>query len=136
MLRFLLDTDICSYAIKRKSPALYERLKAAMLADAACISAITRGELIYGLERVPQATALRAAVLAFLDEIPCLPWTPAAADFYGGLRARQRLAGQPIGYMDTQIAAHALAENLILVSNNLRHYERIPGLKLENWTES
>lgn len=136
MLRFLLDTDICSYAIKRKSPALYEKLKTAMLADEVCISAITRGELIYGLELVPQATTLRAAIMTFLDEMPCLPWAPAAADLYGSLRARQRLTGQPIGYMDTQIAAHALAENLILVSNNTHHYERIPGLKLENWAES
>ncbi len=135
MPRYLLDTDICSYAVKRKIPSLFERIKLAMLADEACISVITRGELLYGLALVPQATALRSAILAFLEEIPCLPWTARAADQYGPLRAQQRLSGRPIGYIDTQIATHALAEDLVLVTNNIRHYQQIPGLVLENWAE-
>lgn len=134
MSRYLLDTDICSYAIKRKSPALFARLRAAMLVETVSISVVTRGELLYGLALAPEAAALRVAVLAFLEEMPCLSWNAAAADQYGPLRAQQRLSGRFSGYMDTLIAAHALAENLILVTNNTRHYAAIPGLALENWS--
>ena len=134
MLRYLLDTDICSYAIKRKEPALLARLRAGLVAGEVAISVITRGELLYGLALLPGATTLARAVHAFLDTVPCLDWGRTAADHYAQLRAAQRRTGQPIGYMDTQIAAHALAEKLVLVTNNERHYGLIDGLVLENWS--
>ncbi len=133
MLRYLLDTDICSYAIKRKEAALLGRIRDGLIAEEIAISVITRGELLYGLALLPEATSLARAVYAFLDTVPCLDWNKEAANHYAPLRARQKIAGNPIGYMDTQIAAHALAENLTLVTNNERHYARIDGLQLVNW---
>jgi tRNA(fMet)-specific endonuclease VapC len=133
MLRYLLDTDICSYAIKRKEAALLGRIREGLIAEEIAISVITRGELLYGLALLPEATSLARAVHAFLDTVPCLDWNKEAANRYASLRALQKMGGNPIGYMDTQIAAHALAENLILVTNNERHYDRIDGLQLANW---
>jgi tRNA(fMet)-specific endonuclease VapC len=133
MPRYLLDTDICSYAIKRKPPALLGKIRLALENEDLALSAITRGELLYGLKLVPEATSLRLAVLAFLEYVPCLEWPVAAAEQYATLRATQKLTGNLVGYMDTLIASHALAENLILVTNNERDFGRIPNLNLENW---
>jgi tRNA(fMet)-specific endonuclease VapC len=133
MLRYLLDTDICSYAIKRKEADLLGRIREGLIAEEIAISVITRGELLYGLALLPEATSLASAVHAFLDTVPCLDWNKEAANRYAPLRAQQKITGNPIGYMDTQIAAHALAENLILVTNNERHYGQIDGLQLANW---
>ena len=133
MPRYLLDTDICSYAIKRKQPELLSKIRTALENEDIAISAITRGELLYGLELVPDATSLHIAVHAFLEYLPCLEWPVLAADHYGKLRAEQKISGTTVGYMDTLIACHALAENLILVTNNERDFSRIPGLKIENW---
>jgi tRNA(fMet)-specific endonuclease VapC len=133
MQRYLLDTDICSYAIKRKQPELLSKIRAGLLSEEIAISAITRGELLYGLEILPEATTLKLAVRAFLDYMPCLEWPVSAADHYAKLRGAQKMSGNPVGYMDTLIACHALAENLILVTNNERDFARMPGLKIENW---
>jgi tRNA(fMet)-specific endonuclease VapC len=134
MLQFLLDTDICSYAIKRKQAKLLRRIRAGLADEELAISVITRAELLYGLALIPEATSLKAAVLAFLDHVPCLEWPIAAAEHYASLRGAQKLSGTPVGYMDTLIASHALAEGLILVTNNAKDFARIPGLKTENWT--
>jgi tRNA(fMet)-specific endonuclease VapC len=136
MLRYLLDTDICSYAIKHKEARLLRRIREGLIAEEIAISVITRGELLYGLALLPEAASLARAVHAFLDTVPCLDWNKEAANCYAPLRASQKVNGNPIGYMDTQIAAHALAENLILVTNNERHYGRINGLQLANWSLS
>jgi tRNA(fMet)-specific endonuclease VapC len=130
---YLLDTDICSYAIKRKQPDLLSKIRAGLVSEAIAISAITRGELLYGLELVPDAKTLKLAVLAFLDTIPCMEWPVSAADHYAKLRSAQKTTGNLVGYMDTLIACHALAEDLILVTNNERDFSRIPGLSIENW---
>ncbi len=130
---YLLDTDICSYAIKRKQPELLSKIRAGLASEELAISAITRGELLYGLETLPNATTLKLAVLAFLEYMPCLEWPVSAADHYAKLRGSQKMTGNHVGYMDTLIACHALAENLILVTNNERDFSRIPGLKIENW---
>lgn len=136
MLRYLLDTDICSYAIKRKETTLLKRVREGLIAEEIAISVITRGELLYGLALLPEAISLARAVHAFLDTVPCLDWNKEAANRYATLRAHQKITGNPIGYMDTQIASHALAENLTLVTNNERHYGRIDGLQLVNWASS
>ena len=133
MLRYLLDTDICSYAIKRKEAALLGRIREGLIAEEIAISVITRGELLYGLALLPEATSLARAMHAFLDTVPCLDWNKEAANRYAPLRAQQKITGNPTSYMDTQIAAHALAENVTLVTNNERHYGRIDSLQLVNW---
>lgn len=134
MLRYLLDTDICSHAIKFKEPMLLGLIREGLIAEEIAISVITRGELLFGLALLPEATSLTRAVHAFLDTVPCLDWNKEAANHYARLRASQKVNGNPIGYMDTQIAAHALAENLILVTNNERHHAPINGLQLANWS--
>ena len=136
MLRYLLDTDICSYAIKRKEAALLGRIREGLIAEEIAISVITRGELLYGLALLPEARSLARAVHAFLDTVPCLDWNKEAANRYAPLRAEQKTSGHAIGYMDTLIAAHAMAGNLVLVTNNERHYGRIEGLRLDNWSTS
>ena len=133
MIQFLIDTNIASYFLKRSFPALHEHMKTAMQAGEVAISAITRGELRYG-QALMQAGDHRARLIdAFLEEIPILDWTADAADHFGHLAALQKRSGTPIGTLDTQIAAHALAENLVLVIHNIRHFKRIPGLRIETW---
>ncbi|MBE2294625.1 MAG: type II toxin-antitoxin system VapC family toxin [Phycisphaerales bacterium] len=131
-LRYLLDTDICSYLIKGGYPALDQRLQATAPGDIA-ISAITRAELRYGLALRPEATRLQQLVETFLRFVATLSWDAATADCYGLLRATLHRTGQPIGDHDTMIAAQALAANLILVTHNLAHFNRINGLKCEDW---
>ncbi|NOS89872.1 MAG: type II toxin-antitoxin system VapC family toxin [Methylococcaceae bacterium] len=133
MSRYLVDTDICSYAIKYKQPELLVKIRAGLINDELAISVVTKAELLYGLELVPEATTLRKAVLAFLACIPVLEWPLPAAHHYAKLRSIQKLTGNPIGYMDTLIAAHALAENLILITHNTKHYARVEGLQIEDW---
>ncbi len=133
MLSYLLDTDICSYAIKHKTPKLLAKIERSILREESAISVVTRAELLYGLALVPEAISLKKAVLAFLEVIPCLAWPIHAAQPYANLRSQQKLGGTPIGYMDTLIAAHTLAEKLILVTHNTKHFERIEGLKMQDW---
>jgi tRNA(fMet)-specific endonuclease VapC len=130
---YLLDTDIASYIIKSKS-ALAERKLAAVPPAQVGISAITRAELLYGLKRLPANHPLQAAVRQFFRIVRVLAWEPAAADRYADIRHQLVTSGQPIGEMDMMIAAHALALGATLVTNNLRHYERIQmPLMLEDW---
>lgn len=75
----------------------------------------------------------RSLIDHFLLQLPSLPWTPRAADHYGALKDANRRNGTPIGEIDTQIAAHALAEGLTLVTHNTRHFDQVPGLKLLDW---
>lgn len=98
-----------------------------------CISAITRAELRYGLALRPEATRLAAVVGAFLETARCLPWDAEAADRHGELRALLRSAGRPIGPYDELIAAHALSVGAVMVTANLRHLARVPGLRVVSW---
>jgi tRNA(fMet)-specific endonuclease VapC len=133
--RFLVDTDIASFFLKRRFPALDARMRPAMLAGRVAISAITRAELRYGQALLPAEARERYDLIdAFLDEMPVLAWDQGAADAYGMLAAALRRRGRPIGCMDTKIAAHALAEGLILVTNNTDDFRHVDGLVLENWT--
>jgi len=131
---FLLDTDTCSYAIRGASAALDARLAAAH-ADSLAISAITRAELMFGLEKRGNPRALTRLVREFLDHVAVMPWDSAVADQFAQLRARLERDGTPIGVFDTMIAAQALTLGAILVTNNSKHFQRVPALKVENWTE-
>jgi tRNA(fMet)-specific endonuclease VapC len=130
---YMLDTDTTSYLIKGKSPALECRLTR-LAPSAVCISVMTRAELQYGLQRLPADHRLHVLVRQFLKIVRILPWEVEAADWYAHIRHQLISTGQPIGELDMMIAAHALSAGAVLVSNNLRHYERIQApLMLENW---
>lgn len=121
------------YFVKGIHPGLHARMVLALQAQDLAISAITRAEVRYGAELMAADDKRRARIDLLLQDLPALPWTAAAADIYGEIKALLKRQGTPIGEMDTQIAAHALAEDLPLVTHNTRHFERIPGLKLEDW---
>ena len=134
MIRYLIDTDIASYFLRQTFPPLNARMKSAMREGEVALSAITRAELRYGQSLLETRDRRRGLIDLFLQEVPTLEWTSAAADHYGRLAATQKKTGKPIGVMDTQIAAHALAEEFTLVTHNTRHFKSIGGLKIENWT--
>lgn len=132
----LLDTDTASFVIKARSPAIVARLAAIPL-DRVAVSAITRAELVYGLKKLPPTHRLHVGVHQFLKIVRVLAWDAAAADYYADIRHQLTRTGQPIGEMDMMIAAHALAIDAVLVSNNTRHFERIEApLMLVNWHEN
>lgn len=132
--RFLLDTNICIYTIKQTPPTVIERLRQ-HAADALAISSITAAELHFGVAKSGSARN-RLALSQFLSSLQILPFDHLAAGTYGDVRAHLERAGTPIGPLDTQIAAHALALGLTLVTNNTREFERVPGLRVENWAVS
>lgn len=133
MTLYLLDTNIISHFIKGIHPALMQRMTQALQAQTIATSAICRAEVRYGQGLMTASDKRRVAIDLLLHELPTLPWTVAAADRYADIKAQYKRQGLPIGDMDTLIAAHALAENLILVTHNTQHFERVPGLRVEDW---
>ena len=131
-MQYLLDTDICSYAIRGVSAVLDARLVSAR-EGALVVSAVTRAELVFGLEKRGNPRALFRLVHAFLDRTAVMPWDAAAADHFARLRAQLDRAGTPIGIFDTMIAGHAQALKAVLVSNNQKHFAKVRSLKTENW---
>lgn len=131
--RFLLDTSATSFVIRGANPALLQRLQSHPVASVA-ISCVTEAELLYGPARKPGATALAAAVSAFLRHVQAQPWDSEAAARYGTLRAQLEAAGTPLGNLDTLIAAHALAVSVTLVSHD-RAFRQVPDLVVEDWIE-
>jgi tRNA(fMet)-specific endonuclease VapC len=127
----MLDTNTASALIKNLSPLLRERI-ARVPPARTCLSAISEGELRYGLARLP-TTRHAPAALALLATVPILPWDGAAAAAYGALRATQESRGRPLGALDTLIAAHAIAAGAVLVSAD-RAFAGVPGLAHEDWT--
>jgi tRNA(fMet)-specific endonuclease VapC len=131
--RYLLDTNICIYIRRAKSEEVLRRFRTLRPGEAA-LSVITFGELMYGAEKSKQ----RVAVLEHLQELahllPVLGLPEAAAECYGAIRAELERKGRMIGNNDLWIAAHARAENLVLVTNNEREFRRVRGLKVQNWT--
>lgn len=132
-LRYLLDTNIVSYYLRRSAPQLESRVSDALSQQTIAISALTRAELRFGQAGMNAEDRRRSLIDHFLLRLPNIPWTSQAADHYGAIKALHKRQGTPIGEIDTQIAAHALAEDLILVTHNTRHFEKVPGLKLEDW---
>lgn len=131
----MLDTDMASYIIKGRSPAVEEKL-AALDPGMVSISVITRAELLYGLKRLPPSHRLHLAVRQFLRLVRILSWDAEAADYYANIRHQLVTAGQPIGELDMMIAAHSLSAGAALVTNNVRHFQRIEApLTLVNWLE-
>lgn len=133
MIRYLADTNIIGYFSRQNHPNLQDRVKQTLRANELAISVITRAETRYGQSLLNLNDKRHATIDLLLEAIPTLLWTPQAADLYGTINAKLRIAGQPIGDLDVMIAAHALAENLILVTHNTKHFERIEGLKMQDW---
>ena len=132
-MRYMLDTNIVSYYLRRSSPTLEERVNEGLKHRTVAISVIARAELRFGQKGPAPEDRRRALIDSFLLRLPSVEWSIEAADHYGALKHTLKTQGTPIGDMDTLIAAHALAENLILVTHNTRHFENVPGLKLEDW---
>ena len=131
-MSYMLDTNICIYAMKNKPEKVLQRLKEE-INDGVCISSITLAELEYGMKHSSNPAKNEQALLRFLLPFDVLPFGAAAASEYGEIRAYQQQAGTPIGAMDMLIAAHAKSEDIVLVTNNTREFERVVGLELENW---
>jgi tRNA(fMet)-specific endonuclease VapC len=130
----MLDTNICIYAMKNKPEAVLQRFKE-NLRHGLCISAITLAELQHGVEKSANPEKNAAALIQFLSILTVLPFDDLAAVEYGEICADLQRKGAPIGTMDMLISAHARCEGLALVTNNVREFERVPGLEIENWAE-
>lgn len=130
-VRFLLDTNTCIYIINRRPPEVFERFSGLHLGEIA-ISSITGAELAYGVAKTGSRRN-RHALDKFLAPLDILPFDEAAMRSYGDLRSSLERSGTPIGALDMLIAAQALAAAVTLVSNNLREFRRVKGLKTENW---
>lgn len=131
MLRYLLDTNIVIYVIKRRPLALLQIFNEH--AGHMAISSITLAELLHGAEKSNAPARSLAVVEDFCSRLEVLPYGPKAAQHHGSIRAALEKRGQTIGVNDLHIAAHARSEGLTLVSNNLREFERVEALQLANW---
>lgn len=130
-VKFLLDTNICIHIINRRPPQVFEHFAGRRMGEIG-ISSITGAELSFGVAKSGSAKN-QAALDKFLAPLEVLPFDEPAMRRYGGLRTELERQGRPIGALDTLIAAHALALGATLVTNNLREFERVAGLGLENW---
>ncbi len=133
-MRYMLDINAVSVVL-RGHDGIDAKLSA-LEGDDWCISAVTRAELRYGLARKPEAKQLARLVSGFLELVTTAPWDADAADAHGKLRAALRKAGTPIGDFDEMIAAHALSLGCALVTDNVQHFKRVKGLKVENWVRA
>lgn len=133
-MTYMLDTNICIYVMKNRPERVLERFRKE-LDRGICISSITLAGLEYGMKHSSNPVKNEQSLLKFLLPLSILLFGQAAASAYGEIRAYLQREGTPIGPLDMLIAAHARAENMILVTNNVREFERVPGLELENWAE-
>jgi len=130
----MLDTDTVSCVVCGKTPALDARL-ASVPKKQLCISAVTRGELLFGLNLKDGAQRLAQVVDQFLQRVQCLAWGEEAATHFAHVAAAMHKAGSPVGSTDEMVAGHAIAAGAVLVTNNGRHFSRVAGLNIENWTQ-
>ncbi len=131
-MKYMLDTNICVYLIKKKPENVLRNLQS-NIGDGVAVSAITLAELIHGVEASAYPEQNTFALNQFLAIVDIMPFDDEAAAEYGKICATLRRQGTPIGVMDMLIAAHAKAKGLIIVTNNVREFERVEGLELENW---
>ncbi|WP_304459772.1 type II toxin-antitoxin system tRNA(fMet)-specific endonuclease VapC [Alicyclobacillus sendaiensis] len=131
-MRYLLDTNICIYLINRRNPALIDRFRQYRTGDIG-VSVITVAELEYGVSKSQHVERNRAALSAFLLPLEIAPFDERAAFQFGVVRAQLESEGRLIGAMDLLIAAHALALDATVVTRNVREFERVRGLRVENW---
>lgn len=132
-VRYMLDTNTASYIIKGEFPAIQKKLISVPMASV-CISSVTEAELLFGLAKKPDASQLKIVVHEFLLRVEILPWESSAAKSYAHLRSELQRNGLSLGAMDMLIAAHSLAGNMILVSNDQAFYKLKNFLVLEDWS--
>lgn len=131
---YMIDTDISSYIMKRFSRPVLEKLQAVPVSDL-CISAVTKSELMFGVEISPRRQKDQASLDEYLQYVEVLDYPGEAAIDYAQIRADLKSRGTMIGTNDLLIAAHARYLGLTLVTNNTREFGRVPKLKIENWTK-
>lgn len=128
---YLLDTNVCIYAMKGQHAVLRKFIQHGK--ESLVISSLVAAELAFGVETSTRVEENKRTLELFLQSMEVLPWSDAAIWHYARHRKALKEAGTPIGEVDLLIAAHALADDLTLVTNNTREFERVKGLKLENW---
>ena len=133
-MKYMLDTNICIYIIKEKPKKVLNKFQSLEIGDI-CISMITFAELEYGVEKSKYTETNRTALTCFLAPIEILPFNQKEAIKYGEIRATLEKQGNVIGAYDLMIGAHAIAENLTLVTNNEKEFNRISELSIENWSK-
>jgi len=133
-MKYMLDTNICIYIIKQKPIRIVKRLRTFSISDIG-ISAITLSELEYGVEKSQKKQQNRLALTQFLTPLEIESFDESAARIYGEIRSYLERNGFPIGSLDILIAAHALSQEAILVTNNEKEFSRVPGLVVENWVK-
>ncbi len=131
MLQYLLDTNICIYVIKKQPPGLREKFND--LAESLCISSITLAELWFGAQKSARRLENMKVVEQFGARLEVLPFGAKAAMHYGQLRADLERLGKPCSANDMLIGAHARSEGLIVVTNNMREFKHMLGVRVENW---
>lgn len=131
-MKYLLDTNICIYLIKRKPPSVLSRFQQHSAHELG-ISSVTVAELRYGAEKSGRPHQNHAALDAFLAPLLVADFDSLAANHYGEVRAELERRGTPIGPLDTMIAAHSLSLAVTLITANTSEFSRVPGLKIENW---
>ncbi|MBT8556459.1 type II toxin-antitoxin system VapC family toxin [Polynucleobacter paneuropaeus] len=131
MIKYLLDTNIVIYVLKRRPIQALEAFN--KNANRMAISSITLSELIYGAEKSANVDKNLEAVEDFVSHLDVLSYDAKASQQYGQIKSGLEKRGELIGENDIHIAAHAISQGLILVSNNLREFKRVPNLALENW---
>ena len=130
----MLDTNICIYVIKHKPEKVFQKLQEVDPSDV-CISSVTYAELVHGVEKSAAVDKNRLALSIFLANIEILDFDVNAAEGYGKIRADLEKNGTPIGPLDMMIAGHAKSLDYTVVTNNVKEFKRVRGLKIENWAE-
>lgn len=131
-MKILLDTNICIYLIKNRPEGIRRRLEPYAAGDVG-ISAVTAAELRFGVAKSQAKKRNAEALAAFFLPLECVEFDENDAIAYGDIRAALERKGLPIGPLDLFIASQAVSRNLLLITNNLREFKRVPGLKCENW---
>jgi len=131
MLKYMLDTNIAIYVIRRRPPEVLATFN--QHAGQLCISSITLAELIHGVEKSARPDHNLRQVEDFISRLTVLEYGNKASAHYGNIRAVLERKGTPIGVNDLHIAGHARSEGITLVTNNMKEFERVEGLRLENW---
>lgn len=133
-MKYMLDTNICIYVIKHKPEKVFLRLQEVDPSDV-CISSVTYTELVHGVEKNAAVERNRLALSLLLSNIEILSFDISAADEYGKIRADLERKGTPIGPLDIMIAGHAKSVACTVVTNNVKEFSRVDGLKIDNWAE-
>jgi tRNA(fMet)-specific endonuclease VapC len=131
-MKYMLDTSTCIYIIKRKPAQVIDRFRKLQVAQVG-ISTITLSELEYGVIKSSRPEQNHLALVQFLAPMEILSYGDEAAQHYGRLRVYLEKQGTPIGALDMLIAAHALSKDCVLITNNVKEFERVPNLKINNW---